>query len=345
MKLPNRVLQLTFQFVMALASSANLAQASEHYNPLHVVPIYAELGLGQTQVFKVTGGKPPYDFLGQTAGELSREGVYTAPAKWGATDPSIVWQDIEISDVLGYIIHAHIKLRPISKPIVPVDDVGVKVVALRDGARLAKRASEKYALEMIGVLNDHFEQKLHFHLVSYETLDSPQDFETHTVEEGEGSLKRLSARSNDSSVIWIYLTNGMMGSVLEGNMTGIANINQPLYENENKAVALILSEDAKSTNLSHEVGHLMGFEHTADLTNHKIGRTYHGCAQKIHYTTYPFTIAPLVAPGAANNIMSYDRFLGTKRTFFSSGYASAFSKIIECWKIKSGVARAMADQN
>lgn len=162
------------------------------------------------------------------------------------------------------------------------------------------------------------------------------------------ALWELARCLGDRQAVNVFVAKSLIG--YGRSLNGIAMINAPLggYYSPSTLIAANVFFTAAIT-LSHEVGHILGIQHTA--TYDKIGNNsvhWHetsACGQSIRYPHFYMS-----DPWSLQTPAEHQQFPGRRSpmgylniyTFFLPGfligdYATVFPKIVSCWKNMSGL--------
>lgn len=172
-------------------------------------------------------------------------------------------------------------------------------------------------------------KKIKFNLLSIKFMTDVQNFNSSNA---RASLERLDRKLKASSrrygrkVIHVIINNYSTG------IAGIAFVNQKLLQ---RSTTLIQSSYLTRPTFTHEIGHIMGLNHSRDFTRRIVVNNYYACGKRVSYRTYPIRYN---SKGISNNFMSYGTSLNFQ-SFETAEHGKAFSHIINCWLNSQGTLR------
>lgn len=200
----------------------------------------------------------------------------------------------------------------------------VEIIGISDGEQVAGDLDVDKAKKLVDRMNKAFEGKVRFRFLRLSIHVDRQLYEFA----GEADGKRLSELVSSRGK---FPGNDRIKFVVVGDLpdfAGYARIDQPLNASGSNPLVLIEGDEFDDT-VEHEIGHSVGMAHTTDF-GEKRRQTYNRCAQDIKYVTYHQGNG---TDGAESNIMSYD----DKESFFTTGYAAKFRRIMACYNVASNL--------
>jgi hypothetical protein len=168
------------------------------------------------------------------------------------------------------------------------------------------------------------------------TFVNPEDYFEIPIGQESAALSMLTRCYADHSTINVFVVK------LFGNYNGMARMFAPL--NQSRAASTIVAANIFLTaaiTLAHEVGHIVGFHHTATWGGAQpvdwITNRY--CGQEFRYPHFrlddPWSLAAPPEhqqwPGRRNPMGYLNIYTFLAPTFFAGNYERVFKGIISCW--------------